>query len=57
MVSSGDGTLYLYKYHYPDQRRVKVRQAGSRGELAAVGWWALSAGLSCPAAVVAWVLS
>lgn len=24
MVSSGDGTLYLYKYHYPDQRRIKV---------------------------------
>lgn len=25
LVSSGDGTLYLYKYHYPDQRRIKVR--------------------------------
>jgi hypothetical protein len=24
MVSSGDGTLHLYKYHYPDQRRIKV---------------------------------
>ncbi|KAF5840799.1 WD40-repeat-containing domain protein, partial [Dunaliella salina] len=23
MVCSGDGTLYLYKYHYPDQRRIK----------------------------------
>lgn len=23
MVSSGDGTLHLYKYHYPDQRRIK----------------------------------
>lgn len=23
MVSSGDGTLYLYKYHYPDQRSIK----------------------------------
>ncbi len=27
MVSSGDGTLHLYKYHYPDQRRIKVRAA------------------------------
>ena len=25
MVSAGDGNLYLYKYHYPDQRKVKVR--------------------------------
>jgi hypothetical protein len=24
LVSSGDGTLYLYKYHYPDQRKIKV---------------------------------
>ena len=24
LVTSGDGTLYLYKYHYPDQRRIKV---------------------------------
>lgn len=23
MVCAGDGTLYMYKYHYPDQRRVK----------------------------------
>lgn len=23
MVSAGDGTAYLYKYHYPDQRKVK----------------------------------
>ncbi|PNW72329.1 hypothetical protein CHLRE_16g672600v5 [Chlamydomonas reinhardtii] len=23
MVSAGDGNLYLYKYHYPDQRKVK----------------------------------
>lgn len=23
MVCAGDGTLYLYQYHYPDQRRVK----------------------------------
>lgn len=22
-MASGDGTLYLYKYHYPDQRKVK----------------------------------
>jgi hypothetical protein len=25
MLGAGDGTLYLYKYHYPDQRKVKVR--------------------------------
>jgi hypothetical protein len=25
MVSSGDGSLHLYKYHYPDQRKIKVR--------------------------------
>eukprot|EP00983_Pelagomonas_calceolata_P064064 1147965-Pelagomonas_calceolata.AAC.6 len=35
MVSSGDGTLYLYKYHYPDQRRIKVggpsTKPGSKG--------------------------
>ncbi|GFH17393.1 predicted protein, partial [Haematococcus lacustris] len=24
MISSGDGTLHLYKYHYPDQRKIKV---------------------------------
>jgi hypothetical protein len=24
MSGSGDGALYLYKYHYPDQRKVKV---------------------------------
>jgi hypothetical protein len=23
MVCAGDGTLYLYKYHYPNQRRIK----------------------------------
>ena len=23
MVCAGDGTTYLYKYHYPDRRRVK----------------------------------
>lgn len=29
MVSSGDGTLHLYKYHYPDQRRIKVCVCGA----------------------------
>jgi hypothetical protein len=24
MVTAGDGTLHLYKYHYPDQRKIKV---------------------------------
>lgn len=24
MVGAGDGSLYLYKYHYPDQRQIKV---------------------------------
>ncbi len=24
MAAAGDGSLYLYKYHYPDQRKVKV---------------------------------
>ena len=28
MLGAGDGTLYLYKYHYPDQRKVKVRLLG-----------------------------
>jgi hypothetical protein len=27
MVSSGDGSMQLYKYSYPDQRKVKVRRA------------------------------
>ena len=26
MLGAGDGSLYLYKYHYPDQRKVKVRR-------------------------------
>jgi hypothetical protein len=28
MVSSGDGSLHLYKYSYPDQRRIKVGLGG-----------------------------
>lgn len=26
MIASGDGSLSLWKYQYPDQRRVKVRE-------------------------------
>ena len=28
MLGAGDGSLYLYKYHYPDQRKVKVSGRG-----------------------------
>ena len=31
MVAAGDGSLYLYKYHYPDQRTIKVRVWGLGG--------------------------
>jgi hypothetical protein len=34
LVSSGDGTMHLYKYSYPDQRKVKV--GGKWGADAAV---------------------
>lgn len=31
MVASGDGTLHLYKYHYPDQRKIKDPQGVELG--------------------------
>ena len=29
MITCGDGSMSLWKYSYPDQRKVKVRVAGS----------------------------
>jgi WD40 repeat protein len=31
MLGAGDGTLYLYKYHYPDQRKVKDHEGVELG--------------------------
>uniref|UniRef100_A0A7S2QTR2 WD repeat-containing protein 92 n=1 Tax=Chlamydomonas chlamydogama TaxID=225041 RepID=A0A7S2QTR2_9CHLO len=31
MVCSGDGTLHLYRYHYPDQRKVKDHEGHELG--------------------------
>ncbi|MEW5301400.1 MAG: hypothetical protein WDW36_004261 [Sanguina aurantia] len=31
MVASGDGSLYLYRYHYPDQRKVKDADGSDLG--------------------------
>ncbi|KAG1665441.1 hypothetical protein FOA52_005783 [Chlamydomonas sp. UWO 241] len=31
IVGAGDGTLYMYKYHYPDQRKVKDHEGHDLG--------------------------
>ena len=31
MVAAGDGTAHLYKYHYPDQRKVKDADGAELG--------------------------
>ncbi|CAG9460938.1 unnamed protein product [Pedinophyceae sp. YPF-701] len=41
MVCGGDGTLYLYRYHYPDQRRVKDPEGvdmGVAGKMAVLNY-------------------
>lgn len=44
MAGSGDGSLYLYKYHYPDQRKVKVG-GGVAGWLGGwLGGWVVDGG-------------
>uniref|UniRef100_A0A7S0VM47 Uncharacterized protein n=1 Tax=Polytomella parva TaxID=51329 RepID=A0A7S0VM47_9CHLO len=45
MAGAGDGSLYLYKYHYPDQRRVKDAEdqpLGVAGSLELLNYRSLS---------------
>ena len=39
MLGAGDGSLYLYKYHYPDQRKVKVSGRGGGGDGSLYLYW------------------
>ncbi|KAJ9521928.1 hypothetical protein QJQ45_024806 [Haematococcus lacustris] len=50
MISSGDGTLHLYKYHYPDQRKIKDpegRDLGVAGSVELVASRAMSSQPVC----------